>query len=60
MREVIYRGEMIHVLVHLPDGEDLTVALRNEGQLSKPLPWRRGDAVAVGWLPEDCQVLEEG
>jgi spermidine/putrescine transport system ATP-binding protein len=60
VREVIYRGETIHVLVGLPDGEDLTVALRNEGQLSKPLPWRRGDAVAVGWLPEDCQVLEEG
>ncbi len=58
VREVIYRGETIHVLVGLPDGEDLTVALRNEGQLSKPLPWRRGDAVTVGWLPEDCQVLE--
>jgi spermidine/putrescine transport system ATP-binding protein len=60
VREVIYRGETIHVLVGLADGEDVTVALRNEGQLSKPLPWRRGDPVAVGWLPEDCQVLEEG
>jgi spermidine/putrescine transport system ATP-binding protein len=60
VREVIYRGETIHVLVGLSDGEDATVALRNEGQLSKPLPWRRGDPVAVGWLPEDCQVLEEG
>jgi hypothetical protein len=60
VREVIYRGETIHVLVSLPDGEAVTVALRNEGQLSKPLAWRRGDPVAVGWLPEDCQVLEEG
>ncbi len=60
VREVIYRGETIHVLVGLTDGEDVTVALRNEGQLSKPLPWRRGDPVAVGWLPEDCQVLEDG
>jgi hypothetical protein len=60
VREVIYRGETIHVLVGLPDGEGVTVALRNEGQLSKPLAWRRGDSVAVGWLPEDCQVLEEG
>jgi spermidine/putrescine ABC transporter ATP-binding subunit len=60
VREVIYRGETIHVLVSLPDGQDVTVALRNEGQLSKPLAWRRGDPVAVGWLPEDCQVLEEG
>jgi spermidine/putrescine transport system ATP-binding protein len=60
VRAVIYRGETIHVLVGLSDGEDVTVALRNEGQLSKPLPWRRGDPVSVGWLPEDCQVLEEG
>jgi len=60
VREVIYRGETIHVLVSLPDEEAVTVALRNEGQLSKPLAWRRGDPVAVGWLPEDCQVLEEG
>jgi spermidine/putrescine transport system ATP-binding protein len=60
VREVIYRGETIHVLVGLTHGEDVTVALRNEGQLSKPLAWRRGDPVAVGWLPEDCQVLEEG
>ncbi|HKU62114.1 MAG TPA: ABC transporter ATP-binding protein [Gemmatimonadales bacterium] len=60
VREVIYRGETLHVLVGLPDGEDVTVALRNEGQLSKPLPWRRGDPVAVAWLPEDCQVLEDG
>ncbi len=59
VREVIYRGETIHVLVGLPDGASATVALRNEGQLSKPLAWRRGDAVVVGWLPEDCQVLEE-
>jgi spermidine/putrescine ABC transporter ATP-binding subunit len=60
VREVIYRGETIHVLVGVPDGDGVTVALRNEGQLSKPLAWRRGDPVAVGWLPEDCQVLEEG
>jgi ABC-type Fe3+/spermidine/putrescine transport system ATPase subunit len=60
VREVIYRGETIHVLVGLPDGDGVTVALRNEGQLSKPLAWRRSDPVAVGWLPEDCQVLEEG
>jgi hypothetical protein len=37
----------------------MSVALRNEGQLSKPVSWRRGDSVAVAWLPEDCQVLED-
>ena len=59
VRDVIYRGETMHVLVAVPGGEDVTVALRNEGQLSKPLRWRRGEPAAAGWLPEDCQVLED-
>jgi len=59
VREVIYLGETMHVIVDVTEGESLTVALRNEGQLIKPLPWKAGDRVAVGWLPEDCQVLEE-
>jgi ABC-type Fe3+/spermidine/putrescine transport system ATPase subunit len=59
VRDVIYRGETMHVLVAVPGGADVTVALRNEGQLGKPLPWRRGDPAAAGWLPEDCQVLED-
>ncbi|HWA55625.1 MAG TPA: ABC transporter ATP-binding protein [Gemmatimonadales bacterium] len=58
VREVIYLGETLHVLVTLADGSDCTVALRNEGQLIKPLPWKTGDRAAVAWLPEDCQVLE--
>ncbi len=57
--EVIYLGEMLRVLVALPGGARLAVAVRNEGQLTRPLQWRRGDAVAVGWRPEDCQLLEE-
>jgi spermidine/putrescine transport system ATP-binding protein len=59
VREVIYLGETMHVIVTLKDGRDITVALRNEGQLIKPLPWKKGDAAAVAWLPEDCQVLED-
>jgi len=59
VREVIYLGETMHVLVEVAEGEAITVALRNEGQLIKPLAWRRGDPVAVGWLPEDAQLLEE-
>ena len=57
--DVVYLGETVHVLVRLPAGGDVRVALRNEGQLIKPVPWRAGDRVAVGWLPEDCQVLED-
>jgi ABC-type Fe3+/spermidine/putrescine transport system ATPase subunit len=59
VRDVIYRGETIHVLVDLAEGESMLVALRNEGQLIKPVHWRRGDPVAVAWLPEDSQLLEE-
>jgi spermidine/putrescine transport system ATP-binding protein len=60
VRDVVYLGETVHVLVRLPAAGDVRVALRNEGQLIKPVPWRAGDQVVVGWLPEDCQVLEEG
>ena len=59
IRDVIYLGEMMHVIVTLADGTDCTVGMRNEGQLIKPLPWKRGDAAAVAWLPEDCQILED-
>jgi spermidine/putrescine ABC transporter ATP-binding subunit len=58
IRDVIYLGETMHVIVTVPGAGDVTVAVRNEGQLIKPLLWKRGDPAAVAWLPEDCQVLE--
>jgi len=58
VQEVIYLGETLHVLVALDAGGAAKVAVRNEGQLIKPIPWARGARVAVAWLPEDCQVLE--
>jgi len=58
IREVIYLGETMHVVVALDSGAVVRVALRNEGQLLNPLPWRRGDSALVAWRPEDCQVLE--
>ncbi|HYC30715.1 MAG TPA: ABC transporter ATP-binding protein [Gemmatimonadales bacterium] len=59
IQDVIYLGETMHVLVRVPHMGTVTVAVRNEGQLIKPLPWKRGDGAAVAWLPEDCQILEE-
>jgi spermidine/putrescine transport system ATP-binding protein len=59
IEDVIYLGETMHVLVRVPHAGTVTVAVRNEGQLIKPLPWKRGDPAAVAWLPEDCQILEE-
>jgi spermidine/putrescine transport system ATP-binding protein len=59
IRDIIYLGETMHVIVTVPGTGDVTVALRNEGQLIKPLQWKKGDTAAVAWLPEDCQILEE-
>jgi spermidine/putrescine ABC transporter ATP-binding subunit len=59
IRDIIYLGETMHVIVTVPGSGDVTVAVRNEGQLIKPLQWKRGDTAAVAWLPEDSQVLEE-
>ena len=59
IRDIIYLGETMHVIVTVPGTGDVTVAVRNEGQLIKPLHWKKGDAAAVAWLPEDCQILEE-
>ena len=59
VRDVVYLGETMHVVVTVRGGGDVTVAVRNEGQLINPLPWRRGDEAAVAWRPEDCQILEE-
>ncbi len=53
-----YLGETIHVRVTLANGQVMVIALRNEGQLTKPLVWNRGDRCMVVWRPEDCQVLE--
>jgi spermidine/putrescine ABC transporter ATP-binding subunit len=58
VRDVVYLGETVHVVVSLADGSDVSVAVRNEGQLTRPLPWKRGDPAAVAWQPEDCQILE--
>jgi ABC-type Fe3+/spermidine/putrescine transport system ATPase subunit len=57
--DVVYQGEMMRVRVAIGDGSSLVVAVRNEGQLTRPLEWKRGDQVAVGWRPEDSQLLEE-
>jgi spermidine/putrescine transport system ATP-binding protein len=59
IRDIIYLGETMHVIVSVPGSGDVTVALRNEGQLIKPLQWKKGDTAAVAWLPEDCQILEK-
>lgn len=58
VQNVVYLGETIHVHVAVDGEEMITVALRNEGQLTNPIRWKPGDQVAVAWRPEDTQPLE--
>ena len=60
VQDVVYQGEMMRVRVALANGSSMVVAVRNEGQLTRPLEWKRGDPVVVGWRPEDSQLLEDG
>ena len=59
VEDVIYQGEMLRVLVQLDGNRRCSAALRNEGQLSRPLPWTPGTAVSIGWKPEDARVLAD-
>ena len=59
VEEVIYQGEMLRVLIRLDEGRRCTAALRNEGQLTRPLPWTPGTAVSVGWKPGDGSLLAD-
>jgi spermidine/putrescine transport system ATP-binding protein len=58
--DIVYRGESLHIIVAVPGVGDVTAAVRNDGQILKPLTWKVGEPVAVSWLPEDCQILSEG
>lgn len=60
VEDVIYQGEMLRVLVRLEGSGRCTVALRNDGHLSHPLPWTPGVPVLVGWNADDERVLEDG
>jgi putative spermidine/putrescine transport system ATP-binding protein len=56
--ELSYLGDRIRILVLLSNGARVAALLGNAGQLSRPLPWARGDQVQVFWRPEDARPLE--
>jgi spermidine/putrescine ABC transporter ATP-binding subunit len=58
VRDIVYLGETLHVVLDIGDAAPLRVALRNEGLLQNPLAWRIGDAAAAAWRPDDAEVLE--
>jgi putative spermidine/putrescine transport system ATP-binding protein len=59
VEELSYLGDRIRVLVLLADGSRVTALLHNEGQLTRPIPWARGDEVQLFWRPEDARPLEQ-
>ena len=58
IREIIFLGEALHILVTVDDGVDVRIAVRNPGVLAAPLPWHVGQPVQVTWQPRDAHVLE--
>jgi putative spermidine/putrescine transport system ATP-binding protein len=56
--ELSYLGDRIRILILLSNGSRVAALLGNAGQLSRPLPWARGDQVQVFWRPEDARLLE--
>ena len=60
VRDVIYLGEMLHVLVALDTGGgEARVAVPNEGGRAGSAPWQRGQRVTVTWDPGHAAVLED-
>ena len=58
IREIIFLGEALHILVSIDGGADVRVAVRNPCVLATPMPWRIGQPVQVTWQAGDAQVLE--
>jgi len=57
--EVIYLGERLRILVALADGGRVNATLPNQGQLTRPVGWARGDDVMVCWRAGDGRTLED-
>jgi ABC-type Fe3+/spermidine/putrescine transport system ATPase subunit len=57
VRDVLYQGEMLRVIVTTDSGADCTVALPNHGAAGSR--WTPGTAVVVGWHPGDARPLDD-
>lgn len=58
VREIIFRGDALHVLVTLAGGEIVRVAVRIQGMHTAAPSWQPGQPVLVSWAPASAQVLE--
>jgi spermidine/putrescine transport system ATP-binding protein len=58
VREIIFLGETLHVLVTLTGGATVRVALQNGGGQAGAPSWQIGQPVQVTWRATDARVLE--
>ncbi len=59
VRDLIYRGEMLHLRLDLDGGGALVAAVPNEGQLRQPMTWRAGDRCFATFAAADARLLED-
>ena len=57
IRDVLYQGEMLRVIVATASGADSIVALKNDG--TGAARWTPGTAVVLSWRPDDARRLED-
>ena len=58
VEDLIYRGEVTHLLVRLPDETVIRTALLDGGAHPSAAEWRRGERALVSWAPEAGHLLE--
>jgi putative spermidine/putrescine transport system ATP-binding protein len=60
VRDVVYLGETVHVVLALDGGGDARVALRNESRRAALPAWRIGERAVAWWHPDAAVVVERG
>jgi len=58
VRDVVYLGETVHVVVGLDGGGQCRVALRNASREAARPAWRIGDRAVAWWHPDAAVVVE--
>jgi putative spermidine/putrescine transport system ATP-binding protein len=58
VRERVFLGGAIHLIVALDQGGDARVTMRHEGRAAPQPSWATGERVAVAWHPSDAVPLD--
>jgi len=58
VRDIVYLGESVHVVIGLDGGGQLRVALRNASRAAAHPAWRNGVRATAWWHPDAAVVVE--